>query len=172
MSMRRTARSRGPLEASLRTFGWERAATATLRHSTLPWLDGFAPEVTVDAVPLRELRELGGRDRLSLVAQFAAHQALLQFAGLPDGECDPHEWAVVQKRGCDVRLVRLAARTSGADAPPRLTIVQQFAETIVAPPLDVLRQSWGRAESVYCEIETQLRRGAVADLRWMRRVAS
>ena len=106
MSMRRATRGRASLEASLRMFGCERAAVATLRHTTLPWLDGFAPELALDAMPLPSLRALGGRDRLSLVAQFAAHQALLQYAGIADGECDPNEWAVVQKRGCDVRLVR------------------------------------------------------------------
>src|SRR5258707_11931931 len=109
MSMRRAARGRASLEASLRMFGWERAALGALRHSTLPWYEGFAREITLDAAPLAQLRDLGGRDRLSLVAQFAAHQALLQFAGIADGECDPGEWVVVQKRGCDVRLVRIAA---------------------------------------------------------------
>src|SRR5258706_14725250 len=172
MSMRRAARGRALLEVSLRRFGWERAALAVLRHSTLPWLDGFAPELTLDAVPLSALENLGGRDKLSLVAQFAAHQAFLQFAGIADGECDPLEWAVVQKRGCDVRLVRIAARPTEGDAPPSLTVIQQFAEAVKAPPLDVLKQSWARAESVYCEAEARLRRGAVADLRWTRRSAA
>jgi DNA-binding NtrC family response regulator/tetratricopeptide (TPR) repeat protein len=172
MGMRRVARGRAALEVSLRTFGWERAAVAALRHSTMPWMEGFAPEIALAAVPLQALRDLGGRDRLSLVAQFAAHQAFLQFAGIADGECDPAEWAVVQKRGSDVRLVRIAARPPNPDAPPPLTIIQQFAESISAPPLDVLRQSWARAEAVYCEVDTRLRRGAAADLRWMRQAAS
>jgi DNA-binding NtrC family response regulator len=171
MSMRRAARGRASLDVPLRSFGWERAALAVLRHSTLPWYDGFAPVPTLDAVPLSDLENLGGRDKLSLVAQFAAHQAFLQFAGIADDGCDPLEWAVVQKRGCDVRLVRIAARASAGDAPPALTVIQQFAEAVKAPPLDVLKQSWARAESVYCEAEARLRRGAVADLRWTRRSA-
>jgi DNA-binding NtrC family response regulator len=171
MSMRRTARGRADLAVSLRMFGWERGAMATLRHPTLPWFDGFGAEIVLDATPLPELRDLGGRDRLSLVAQFAAHQAFLQFAGISDSECDPGQWAVVRKRGCDVRLIRTAARPSNPDAPPPLTIIQQFAEALAAPPLDVLRQSWARAESVYCEAATLLRRGAAADLRWMGRGA-
>ncbi len=172
MSMRRGARGRASLEISLRAFGWERAAVAVLRHSTLPWIDGFEGEIAVAAVPLQALRDLGGRDRLSLVGQFAAHQAFLQFAGIADGECDPAEWAVVQKRGSDVRLVRIAARPPSSESPPPLTITQQFAESISAPPLDVLRQSWARAEGVYFEVDARLRRGAAADLRWMRQAAS
>src|SRR5258706_16003841 len=168
MSMRRVSRGRPSLGVSLRMFGWERAAVAALRHATLPWIDGFGPELSIAAVPLESVRDLGGRDRLSLVAQFAAHQAFLQFAGIGDGECDPAEWAVVQKRGCDVRLLRIAARPPNPDAPPPLTIIQQFAEAIAAPALDVLRQSWARAEAVYCEADTRLRRGAAPDLRWMR----
>ncbi len=169
--MRRAARGRASQEASPHRFSWERAAVASLRHSTLPWFDAFAPGIALDAVPLPEIEALGDRDKLSLVAQFAAHQAFLRFAGVPDGECDPLEWAVVQKRGCDVRLVRIAARTADGDAPPSLTVIQQFAEAVDAPALDVLKQSWARAESVYCEAEARLRRGAVADLRWMRRAA-
>ncbi len=172
MSMRRVSRGRASLGVSLRMFGWERAAVAALRHATLPWVDGFGPELSIAAAPLESVRDLGGRDRLSLVAQFAAHQAFLQFAGIGDGECDPAEWAVVQKRGSDVRLLRIAARPPNPDAPPPLTIIQQFAEAIAAPALDVLRQSWARAEAVYCEADARLRRGAAADLRWMRGAAS
>ena len=145
-------------------FGWGAAVAAVLRHSTLPWRE------PLDAVPLVQLSPLGGRDRLSLVAQFAAHQALLQFAGVGDGACDAAEWAVVQRRGSDPRLVRLGAR-AGNDTPPALTLVQQFATAAGAPPLDALRQSWGRPEAVYCEIHQRLRHGAAADLRWMRAAA-
>ncbi len=145
-------------------FGWGVAVAAVLRHSTLPWREAL------DAVPLADLPPLGGRDRLSLVAQFAAHQALLQFAGVSDGACDAAEWAVVQRRGVDARLVRLTA-SAATDAPPALTLVQQFAEAVGAPPLDALRQSWGRPEAVYWEIDQRLRHDAAADLRWMRAAA-
>jgi len=169
--MRGTARrTRSAITIDLREFGWDRALIATMRHSTLPWLDGCVPVVSLDATPLAEVAEFGPRDRLSLVAQFSAHQALLHFAGFSDAELDPAEWAVVRKRGNDCRLVRTAARTT-ADEAPALTVIQQFAEVVSAPPLDSLRQSWGRAESVYLEAEARLRGDAAADLQWMRRSA-
>src|SRR3954470_767267 len=171
MSMRGTVRrARSAIAVDLRAFGWDRTLIATLRHSTLPWFDGFAPEISLDATPIGDAGELGARDRLSLLAQFAAHEALLQFAGFSDADYDPAEWTIVRKRGNDCRLVRMAARHVGG-APPALTVIQQFAEGVGAPPLDSLRQSWGRAESVYLEIDGRLRGDAAADLRWMRRAA-
>ncbi|MEA2162671.1 MAG: two-component system, NtrC family, response regulator AtoC [Thermoanaerobaculia bacterium] len=160
-------RARSAVAIDLRELGWDRALIATLRHSTLPWLDECVPVVSLDASPLTEAAEFGPRDRLSLVAQFAAHQALLHFAGFSDAELDPGEWAVVRKRGHDCRLVRTGARAA-ADEAPALTVIQQFAETVGVPPLDSLRQSWGRAESVYLEAEARLRGDAAADLRWLR----
>lgn len=160
-------RARSAVAIDLRELGWDRALIATLRHSTLPWLDECVPAISLDASPLTEAAEIGPRDRLSLVAQFAAHQALLHFAGFSDSELDPGEWAVVRKRGHDCRLVRTGARAT-ADEAPALTVIQQFAETVGAPPLDSLRQSWGRAESVYLEAEGRLRGDAAADLRWLR----
>jgi DNA-binding NtrC family response regulator len=152
----------------LRDFAWPRERIATLRHSTLP----FAAEKTLRAVPLA-LAQLGARDRLSLLAQFAAHESFLQFAGVADGEVDPAEWAVEQKRGADSRLIRVAARAAAPDAsPPMLTLAQQFAEAIGGPPLEVMRQSWARAESVFAECWTRLRADAAADLRWARRSAA
>src|SRR5579859_4994685 len=130
-------RARSPVTIDVRTFGWERAVLATLRHSTLAF-------DRVDATPLGGVRELGKRDRLSLTGQFAAHEAFLQFAGIADGELDPAEWAVVQKRGADCRLVRVAAKRWTADPVPILTIVQQFAAAVGAPAVDVLRQSSAR----------------------------
>ena len=158
------------MTVAVRAFGWDRAAIATLRHSTLPWVDGVAPEWTIEATPL-PAATLGARDRLSLVAQFAAHQALLQFAGIVDGELDAAEWAVAKKRGHDCRLIRIAAKGGVRDAPPALTSIQQCAAAVDAPPLDVLRQSWARAESAYHEAFTRLRSDATADLRWTRRAA-
>jgi two-component system, NtrC family, response regulator AtoC len=166
MSMR-GVRRRGRVAAAVsgRSFAWDPALIATLRHCSLPFDEELA------ATPLADLEQPGARDRLSLVAQFAAHQALLQFAGIADGELDPAEWAVVVKRGADVRLIRTAARASDAStAPPVLTIVQQFAELIGAT-LDVLQQSWARADAIYAEAFARLTNGAAADLRWMRRAA-
>ena len=148
-----------------RSFGWDRALIATLRHSTLPWDEPLA------ATPLTALRSLGARDRLSLLGQLAAHEALLQFAGIADGELDPAEWSVVQKRGSDVRLIRVAARACDPSlAPPVLTIAQQFAE-LAGAELEVLSQSWARADAIYAEVFARVSRDVAADLRWLKRAA-
>jgi DNA-binding NtrC family response regulator len=166
MSMRGSARrDRAASVVDARAFGWDRALVATLRHASLPWEEPLA------ATPLAEVRELGARDRLSLLAQFAAHQALLQFAGIADGEFDPGEWAAALKRGSDVRLVRVSARACDPSlAPPVLTLAQQFAERTGAE-LDLLRQSWARADAIYAEAFARVSRDAAADMRWMRRAA-
>ncbi|HEY2094495.1 MAG TPA: sigma 54-interacting transcriptional regulator [Thermoanaerobaculia bacterium] len=150
---------------SARDFRWDPALIATLRHSTLAWNESIAAEPVASA-------QLGSRDRLSLLSQFAAHQALLQFAGIADGELDAAEWVVVQKRGCDARLVRIAAREPEAKGPPPLTLAQAFAELIRAPELEVLRQSWARAEAVYIECFAKLTGDLAADLRWTRAAAA
>src|SRR5512140_57025 len=95
------------IAVSPRAFEWDRCVIATLRHSTLPWSSGVALEIPLRATPLAGIGQLGRRDRLSLLAQFAAHEAMLGFAGVSDGDVDPAEWAVVQKRGADCRLVRV-----------------------------------------------------------------
>ena len=146
-------------------FRWDRALIATLRHSTLPWNEDVAARPLASA-------QLGARDRLSVLAQFAAHQAMLQFAGVADGDVDAAEWVVVQKRGSDSRLVRIGARAPDADGPPPLTLAQQFAELVRAPELDVFRQSWARAEAVYIECFARLRSDLAADLRWTRAAAA
>ncbi|HEV8432050.1 MAG TPA: hypothetical protein VGR95_01465, partial [Thermoanaerobaculia bacterium] len=146
-------------------FRWDRALIANLRHSTLPWNEEVAARPLASA-------QLGSRDRLSLLAQFAAHQATLQFAGIADGEVEVAEWAVVQKRGCDSRLVRISARPPDVEGPPPLTLAQQFAELIRAPELDVLRQSWARPEAVYIECFAKLTSDLAADLRWTRAAAA
>ena len=79
MNMRGSTRSASVVRA--RAFGWDRALTATLRHTSLPWDEEIA------ATPLGKVRDAGPRDRLSLLAQFAAHQALLQFAGIGRASC-------------------------------------------------------------------------------------
>src|SRR5438105_218094 len=165
MSMRGTARR--AIVVDVPSFGWDRAIVALLRHSTLPWHEEFAREIHLDAAPLVSLSALGARDRLSLTGQFAAHVAFLEFAGMTDGAFDIDDWVVVRKRGTDCRLVRIAARTGNAESPPPLTLIQQFASAIGAPPVDVWRQSWARAETVYHEVESRLRADAAADLRWL-----
>src|SRR5215212_7772040 len=163
MAMRGSRRTSTALCVSAAAFAWDRAIIATLRHSTLPWNE------SITASSLAE--SSGGRDRLSLVAQFAAHQALLRFAGVADDDVDANEWAVIRKRGADCRLIRVAARAIDADAaPPALTLVQQFAE-LVGVELDVLAQSWARAESVYAEAFARLRDDIAADLTWTKRAA-
>ncbi|HMC20828.1 MAG TPA: hypothetical protein VKL19_03180, partial [Thermoanaerobaculia bacterium] len=170
MTMRGSTRRAIVLD--VRQFGWDRAAIAALRHSTLPWDDPFAAEVQIEATPLRGLKEVGSRDRLSLLGQFAAHLAFLQFAGVRDGAFDADEWVVARKRATDCRLLRIAAGRGGEESPPMLTSIQEFATAMNAPALHVLRQSWGRAETAYHEVESRLRGDAAADLRWLRRSAA
>jgi len=159
-------RARNVVVVSSHAFAWDRALLATLRHRTLP----FNSEL--DLEPLNEWR-LGPRERLSLVAQFAAHQAFLQFASIADGDFSVDEWRVARKRGSDCRLVRVAARhPDPSTAPPMLALIHQFADAIDAPPLDVLRQPWGRAESVYAEAHRKLREDIAADLRWTQSAAA
>jgi DNA-binding NtrC family response regulator len=168
MAMRgRPLRARSPITIDVRTFGWDRALVATLRHPTLPWFDEVARELNVDGIPLAQAGELGRRDRLSLLGQFAAHEAFLQFAGFADPEFEANEWMVVQKRGTDCRLIRIAARSHSDDAPPALSLIQQFASAVDAPSLRILRQPWARAEAVYEEVDVTCRRDAAADLRWL-----
>ncbi len=166
MAMRGAPRKRDAVVVTLGDFAWDRSVVATLRHVTLPWNEGVASEITLSAAPLAGAA-LGTRDRLSLLAQFAAHQAFLQFAGIPDGELDPGEWAVIQRRGNDCRLVRVAARACEPRlSPPPLTLGQQFAEALDAPRLSVLTQSWARADAIYVDALRTLRQDAAADLRW------
>ena len=158
---------------SLNNFAWPRATMAVLRHPTLPWNERFATHIELSATPLAEIRNAGARDRLSLAGQFAAHIAVLQFAGISDVDFDPGEWAVIRKRGSDWRLVRIAARAAEAEASPTaLQHVQQFADAVAVPSLDVLRQSWTRAESVFAEVFHRLRSDATADMRWLQHCAA
>jgi len=109
MPARRYA-GQSPLRVPFHEFGWDPGRRATLEHSTLPWFGATEPEISFDARGLDQAGRLGSRDRLSLLGQFAAHQAFLQFAGIADAEFDVTEWAVVRKRGNDCRLIRIAAR--------------------------------------------------------------
>ena len=167
-------RAGGSIAVALRNFAWDRAAIATMRHPSLPWLDGVAPEIELPATSLVAATEtLGTRDRLSLTGQFAAHRAFLQSAGIPDGDFDAREWSVVRKRGSDCRLVRTSAREMPAgDDVPLLAAIQQFADCVKAPPLDVLKRSWARAETVFAEVHRKLRGDAAADLRWLHQSAA
>ncbi|HUP43975.1 MAG TPA: sigma 54-interacting transcriptional regulator [Thermoanaerobaculia bacterium] len=169
-SSRRTGESL--LVSPAETFAWGTATIAVLRHCSLPWYDAAGPPISLSAVPLTAAGDLGTRDRLSLLAQFAAHQAFLQFAGLADGDLDLTEWAVGRRRGSDCRLIRIAARsTDPASAPPSFALIHEFAQ-LVETSLPVFRLSWARAETVYAEADEIVRRDATADLRWQRRSAS
>lgn len=165
MSMRGPSRRGGEaFDVSAHAFAWDPALTATLRHSTLPWGEHARGE------SLRDARGRGTRDRLSLLAQFAAHQALLQFAGTCDGTFDPSEWMTISRRGADVRLVRRSARACDASAaPPVIALAQEFAEQIGVAQIDCLRQSWARADAIYAEVFARLSRDAASDLQWTRR---
>jgi two-component system NtrC family response regulator len=167
MSMR--GRNRGGGDAcvvSPSAFEWDPALVATLAHPSLPW------DESLSAAPLADFADAGARDRVSLVAQFAAHQAFLQFAGTGDGDLDPAEWVVVTRRGSDVRLVRRGARrTDPTAAPIVLALIRDFA-SILGVRLDVFRHAWARADAVYVEAFERLVRDASADLRWVRASAA
>ena len=166
------ANSRTPLQVSKQEFGWDRWITSTLDHPTLPWFGENGANPTLDITPLTQLGPLGSRDRLSLLGQFAAHEALLVFAGIPEKLFSPSEWGVIRKRGHDCRLVRLAASPVDADdAPPPISMVDDFAAAIDCPALAVLRHSWMKPEAVYRYVHLRLRSDATADLRWLRRAA-
>jgi DNA-binding NtrC family response regulator len=166
MTMRGSPRRARPQVAvAARAFRWDLATLATLEHSTLPWGEEHA------ATTLLEARLLGSRDRLSLVGQFAAHQAFLQFAGLADSSFDPAHWVVVHKRGTEVRLLRVAAAASDpSTAPPVLTLIQDLASQL-GVELEVLRQSWGRADAVYAEVFSKITRDVAGDTTWLRAAA-
>lgn len=161
--MASSGRRRGPAASfvvSPDAFGWDPAVLATLDHPSLPWNDPLAVQ------PLTDLRTAGSRDRLALVAQFAAHQAFLQFAGIADVGFDAGEWRVERRRGCDVRLVRCASRRGDPlDAPPVLALIREFAGHL-GVRLDILRQSWARADAVYADAVEKLWLDAAANLRW------
>ncbi|MFZ2490123.1 MAG: hypothetical protein WA208_01430, partial [Thermoanaerobaculia bacterium] len=68
-----TRRTRATFHVDARAFAWSRWTAATLTHVSLPWGERIA------GLPLGEAAtSLGERDRLSLLAQFAAHQAFLR----------------------------------------------------------------------------------------------
>jgi transcriptional regulator with GAF, ATPase, and Fis domain len=171
MAMREgSPRSKRAIRVDLADFAWDPFALATLRHPSLPWYDQFATAVDVTAIPLSEVDRAAERSLLSLVGQFAAHQALLRFAALEDGGFSADEWAVIVRRGVDCRLVRLRAEPGprGQEPPPAVALIEAFAQAIDAPRQPILQRSWARPESVYVDIDRRLRSDSAADLRWFR----
>lgn len=157
--MRGGSRRSDAVEVSAAHFTWPHATIATLRHATLEWSEPLV------ATPIADLNHCGTRDRLSLTGQFAAHVALLQFAGIGDGEFSPDQWMVARKRGADCRLIRIAATRGDVDPLHNLHAFAAFVDA----PIEALRQSWTRAESVFAEAFRRIRDDAAADVRWLRR---
>jgi len=129
MVMRGGSRRAGSgLAIAVRHFEWSTTQTATLRHSTLPWFDGFADSISLPASHLGDARELGKRDRLSLVGQFAAHhQCYLAF---DQGQQPARDWRQRHsmprddtQRPRDPRIAQRHARqiagSHGVDCPAR-----------------------------------------------------
>src|SRR5688500_2697100 len=100
MSMSGTGQRRQTCVVSARAGAWDPGVTAKRRRSPPPF------GTSVGGGSLADARGLGKRDRRALLAQFAAHQAMRQFAGIADGHLDPAEWLVVRKCGCYARLIR------------------------------------------------------------------
>lgn len=170
MSLRGAARA-DKIAVSLSDFGWGAERIALLDHSTLPWYGGFGETMELAATPLTALTSLGGRDALSLVGQYAAHVAYLQFAGIAEHEFDASDWAVVRKRGADVRLVRIrASAAQGEGESPALTLIGSLAKVVAAPRLESIGRSWGSGDAVYREVRRRLAT-ETADLSWLTRSA-
>lgn len=149
-------------------FGWPLARLACSVHRSFAW-NGNAVDPRT-CVPLE--RSWGERHRLSLLAQFSAHQSFLAFAGLQEESFDPTEWTVVKARGSDVRLVRVAARLANewSGATPFDRVVT-FASFLGVDDLAALQRPWGRADHVYAEARAQLAGGSAADLSGVSRAA-
>ncbi|MGK2856106.1 MAG: hypothetical protein ACSLFQ_02745, partial [Thermoanaerobaculia bacterium] len=155
---------------SAQSFGWPASLVATLRHSTLPWFPA-ANDDAAEATPLSAAGRIGERDALSILGQFAGYLAFARFAGVSTGAFNPTEWGIEQKRGRDTRLVRLLSPPSRPDEEGlAVTLLETLASRLSAPPLESLRQSWTKPESVYAEIHRMLRTGA-ADRSWFSRAA-
>ncbi len=170
MAMRKPATRRGAAASvSAELFGWPPSLIATARHSTLPWHPA-GDEDAVDAAPLTTINRVGERDSLSLVGQLAGYLAFARFAGIPTSAFDSGDWGIVQKRGRDVRLVRLASPSRSSSEVLAITLLESLATRLGAPPLESLRQSWAKPEAIYVEIRMRLRATA-ADRSWFSRAA-
>ena len=171
MAMRSAATHRGgSATVSVESFDWPASLVATVRHPTLPWFPAVDDD-PADATPLSSVSRIGERDALSILGQFAGYLAFARFAGIGTSVFDPAEWGVVQKRGHDTRLVRLTSHPSrSTDEILAITLLDSLASRLSAPPLDALRQSWAKPESIYAEIHRRLRATA-ADRSWFSRAA-
>ena len=152
---------RDPIGVAAERFGWSLARLACSVHHSFAWNGSAVDPKTCVALD----RTWGERHRLSLLAQFAAHQAFLAFAGLQDGDFDPAEWTVVKTRGSDVRLLRVAARGAPdwSGATPFDHVID-FAGAIGTEHVASLDRPWGRADHVYAEARETLLEGSAADL--------
>jgi hypothetical protein len=157
-------------EISAASFSWPLPVLACLEHCTLPWFESAEPRWRIDpAEPLEQ--EWGTRHALSLLAQFAAHQSFLEFAGILDNHFDPAEWRVERRRGADVRLIRIAATSGSESGRTGFDQVRECARLLGVTELESLVQVWGRADHVYEEARRRLRRGGAASLRWCLRAS-
>lgn len=153
---------------SAEQFGWPLARLACSVHHSFVW-NGSAVD-RKSCVSLE--RSWGERHRLSLLAQFAAHQSFLSFAGLPDHDLDPREWLVARARGGDVRLIRIAGGSddewSGVTAFDR---VAEFARYLHLEGISAIQRPWGRPDHFFAEAREKLRQGQAADLTSVGRAA-
>jgi DNA-binding NtrC family response regulator len=172
MVMRKTAGRRGePATKPSGNFDWPASLVATTRHAALPWYPCLDEERD-GAVPLSSIGKLGERDALSLTGQLAGFLAFARFAGIGIAAFDPSEWSVVQRRGRDVRLLRVASKALHAnDDTLPIAMLDAMAARLGAPSLETLRQSWARPEAVYVEIHRRLR-STSADHGWFTCAAS
>ncbi|HVR42908.1 MAG TPA: sigma 54-interacting transcriptional regulator, partial [Thermoanaerobaculia bacterium] len=149
--------------------GFAAAEMAALDHASLPWWGVASRAVEIAGSPLESAREMGERDRHSLLAQLAAHLAMLRFAAVGWGSFAAAEWVVVRKRREEGRLVRIA-RAGGGEESAGSFLARAF-ELLEVEPTESLRATWVRPDAVYAELDGRASEGKTAASRWRRRSA-
>jgi hypothetical protein len=127
MPIRRPARKERR-DLDLREFGWPLSRIAVLRHSTLPFESGRVIEL--DTTELISARPWGKRDRLAILAQFAAHLALLKRLSIPSGRLVAEEWRIVRQRNADPRLVRIKATPAHESFTAAVEALEEMASLL------------------------------------------
>ncbi|MBW3563871.1 MAG: sigma 54-interacting transcriptional regulator [Acidobacteria bacterium] len=159
-------------ELSLAAFSWDRHALAAVEHATLPHWGRVGPDPDLESASPLASRKWSHRDSLSILAQAAAHQAMLLAVGIAETELDPDQWAVHRKRGEDVRLVRrFAAPDSAAPAEGIAPSewIEALADYLGIRDLHVFDHAWFRADEVYAQSVIQDAGLPEHDRRWLRR---
>ncbi len=149
--------------------GWAVEEVAFLRHASLPWTGRPARNGEIDAEPLEKAASWGEGDRLSLLAQVAAHLAFLRAAGIGWGRFAAEEWGASRRRSDDARLLRWSI--GARDEEPAASFLSRAAALLRVSRLGSLKASWVKPECVYAEIDAR-RRSGPRSRRWLREAAA